>query len=66
MECGNPTQVLGDVLMARNFDNEDAFERRDFSLEEFTNDKKWREDALKANKEKDPANAQKVSMIVYS
>jgi hypothetical protein len=52
-ECGNPTQVLGDTLIARNFDDETNFRRIDFTLKEFTtNETGWKEAARKANQEK--------------
>lgn len=62
IECGRPVQVLGDAFIARNFDNEDSFKRLDFTLDEYRNDKKWKEDAREANKNssEDQAEAKKV------
>jgi hypothetical protein len=53
MECGCPTSVLGDCVIARNFDDENNFHRIDFTLEEYYKDKEWRIKARKANEEKD-------------
>jgi len=53
IECGCPTSVLGDCVIARNFDDENNFRRVDFTLEEFSTQQQWRVDAQKANKEKD-------------
>ena len=52
MECGIPTSVLGDCVIARNFDDENNFRRVDFTLEEYFKDKEWRLSAQKANTER--------------
>ena len=53
MECGIPTSVLGDAVIARNYDDENHFRRVDFTLEEYFKDKEWRISAQKANKERE-------------
>jgi hypothetical protein len=56
IECGSPTSVLGDCVIARNFDDENAFRRVDFTLEEFNTQQQWILDAQKANKEREGNN----------
>lgn len=51
-ECGIPTSVLGDALIARNFDDEANFRRMDFTKREFEEELEWKQSAMKANKEK--------------
>ena len=58
MECGNPTSVLGDCVIARNFDDENNFHRVDFTKEEYFTDKEWRLKARKANEEKNLNSSQ--------
>lgn len=62
MECGTPTQVLGDTVIARNFDDENNFKRMDFTLEEYFKAKEWRLDAAKANAEKS-GNAEQTAKL---
>lgn len=52
IECGIPTQVLGDTVIARNFDDETNFRRIDFTKAEFERETEWKEQARKANQEK--------------
>jgi len=52
IECGVPTQVLGDAFIARNFDNEDKFQRLNFSLDEYEKNEEWKMRARMANLEK--------------
>ena len=61
-ECGIPTQVVGDVVIARNFDDENNFRRMDFTLKEFVEETQWKSDAMKANKEKS-ANGDKTKEL---
>lgn len=52
-EVGIPTAVLGDALIARNFDDENSFRRIDFTLAELQDSQaQWRADAKRANAER--------------
>lgn len=49
---GNPLQVLGDAFIAQYFDDDDKFERKDFTLADLSLDAPWAVLAMKANQQK--------------
>ena len=58
MACGLPTDVVGDAFVARAWDDQDGFERRDFTISEISSDAPWVLDAYKLNQERrDPTQA---------
>jgi len=48
-EVGRPTRVLGDAFIGRYFDNENKFQRMDFTLADLNTDAPWWKTAKKAN-----------------
>ncbi|CAL5225626.1 g8481 [Coccomyxa viridis] len=50
--CGKQMQVQGDAFLARVFDNEDDFERLDFTLKEVTSSAPWVKEAAAQNEAK--------------
>lgn len=59
-ECGVPTDVLGDAFIARAWDDQDGFERRDFTVAELDSNAAWVQEAKRLNANRaDPAAAAK-------
>ncbi len=41
LECGAPTDIVGDAFLARILDDDDRFERHDFTLDEMSSSAPW-------------------------
>ena len=56
--CGLPTDVVGDAFIARAWDDQDGFERRDFTISDISSDAPWVREAYQMNSQRaDPAAA---------
>ena len=66
--CGVPTDVLGDAFIARAWDDQDGFERRDFTIAELASDAAWVSEAqrLNANRADPAAAAQQLKTLSHS
>uniref|UniRef100_A0A7S4C1E6 Uncharacterized protein n=1 Tax=Chrysotila carterae TaxID=13221 RepID=A0A7S4C1E6_CHRCT len=48
-QCGMPTEVRGDAFVARAWDDQDGFQRLDFSISELASDAAWMVEARSKN-----------------